>query len=122
MGPEDERQLIAKAIAELGLGAYQERLLADLERSIRVHRASDASHDLPVGSSKLGGAPDLPRGFDWPTWETTDVRDQDALMAPGDDHRRLQYLGQINLSDLPAGQGLPGFPPSGLLSFLLRCE
>lgn len=55
---------------------------------------------LPVGSSKIGGRPDLPEDFEWP-WV---------------DDRPLLFVGQIKLSDL-AEIKPELFPAEGILYF-----
>ncbi|MDF2694303.1 MAG: hypothetical protein K0S65_2686 [Labilithrix sp.] len=58
----------------------------------------------PVGSSKLGGRPDLPDGVAWPTYED-------------DEDRMLPFLLQVNAADI-AKLDLEGLlPKKGLLSF-----
>ncbi|MGI8422238.1 MAG: YwqG family protein [Gaiellaceae bacterium] len=51
--------------------------------------------------SRLGGSPDLPAGFVWPTW----------------DGRELGFLGQVDLGDLAAADPETPFPHEGLLLF-----
>jgi uncharacterized protein YwqG len=58
---------------------------------------------MPLGTSKLGGLPDLPAGLAWPKWKT--------------DH--LTFVGQVNLAELPASDLLPKV---GMLSFFYDRE
>lgn len=64
---------------------------------------SDRKEDrsLPVSASKLGGDPDLPQGFVWPSWKDT----------------KLEFLLQVNLLELRDTPVSPALPGSGLLSF-----
>jgi uncharacterized protein YwqG len=55
---------------------------------------------LPVGSSKIGGHPDLPASVEWPQFRGK---------------RPLSFLAQINLSELPPEQRLADLPASGIL-------
>jgi uncharacterized protein YwqG len=57
--------------------------------------------DSAVGSSRLGGGPDLPPSFNWPTNEG----------------RALDFLLQVNLTDMASMDAKGLFPPSGLLTF-----
>ncbi|GCE14470.1 YwqG family protein [Tengunoibacter tsumagoiensis] len=51
--------------------------------SLRISTASTSS--LKIGSSRLGGQPDLPPGTDWPQWQG----------------RPQSFIAQLQLSDLP---------------------
>lgn len=57
--------------------------------------------DRPVGTSRVGGDPDVPPEFEWPFVE--DVA--------------LTFVAQINLEEVATWNHLTEFPPSGLLSF-----
>jgi len=57
--------------------------------------------NCPAGSSKLGGCPDLPEGFDWP-------------VSRG---RKLDFLLQVRLRDLNSLPGTGALPRDGVLSF-----
>lgn len=61
---------------------------------------------IPVGASKIGGKPDLPSKFEWPT-----ARDFPLI-----------FLAQIALSDVPQLEETPPLPQSGLLSFFFDAE
>ncbi len=58
----------------------------------------------PVGSSKLGGRPDLPDGVAWPTYED-------------DEDRMLPFLLQVNIGDIAKLDVEGLLPKKGLLSF-----
>lgn len=55
----------------------------------------------PIGGSRLGGGPDLPPAFDWPT----------------NKGRPLDFLLQINLADVASLDAAGLLPASGLLTF-----
>lgn len=59
-----------------------------------------------LGSSRIGGWPDLPAGVEWPRW-------QDRPMA---------FLAQINLAEAHAVEPELRLPAAGLLSFFLGCS
>ena len=82
---------------EVGLAARLADIQGLARRSLRLTLAgTDTS---PVGGSRLGGAPDLPPGFTWPTWK-------------GDE---LVFLGQIRLEDVTAVDPAGPLPTEGLL-------
>ncbi len=62
-------------------------------------RAEDAQ--IPLGASKFGGAPDVPEGFEWPTWK----------------EKPLGFLAQINLEEVAPFDVEGLLPKGGLLSF-----
>lgn len=57
---------------------------------------------LPLGRTKIGGEPDLPRGLEWPVHR---------------DGKPLAFLAQVNLGELPEGAEREGLPAGGILSF-----
>jgi uncharacterized protein YwqG len=76
--------------AELGLEGWAEQAVAVARTSIRLTRSAD-------GSSRLGGSPHVPPGFEWPCW--------------GDE--KLAFIGEIRLDELPRSP----LPPRGMLLF-----
>jgi uncharacterized protein YwqG len=62
--------------------------------------------DLAVGSSRLGGGPDLPVSFEWPE----------------NKGRPLDFLLQIQLTDVAPFDTAGPFPQAGLLSFFYDLE
>jgi uncharacterized protein YwqG len=97
---------IETRLREAGL----ERIAAPLAALARpcVHLLSRPMDDeeIPVGTSKLGGAPDLPEGTGWPEWKG----------AP------LAFLLQANLGTLVGMPGMGALPDAGLLSFFYEVE
>ena len=59
-----------------------------------------------LGTSRLGGGPDLPEGFSWPIHKK----------------RPLDFLLQVDLRDLSPFQGMELLPKDGLLSFFYDLE
>lgn len=73
--------------------------LAKLSKEcVRMRSTPRANESVPIGTSKLGGLPDLPPGLAWPKWKTS----------------HLTFVGQMNLAELPASELLPDV---GILSF-----
>ena len=87
---------LASYIDELGLDEHRDYLLGIARPSVEI---ITVTAPITQGCSKLGGSPDLPVGFQWPSHQ----------------HGMYRFIGQVNLADVPGGRhGLPG---SGLLSF-----
>jgi uncharacterized protein YwqG len=91
-----------KSMLEMhGLGNMSDAILAAARKCVRFEGMAKESPKAPVGTSKLGGQPDLPEILDWP------LRDG----------RPLAFLAQIALSHLPTNEESTQLPRSGLLSF-----
>ena len=71
-----------------------------------VRFVANPNQDMPVGESRLGGLPDLPEDANW----------------PGTANAALDFLLQINLSDVSNAQPGGPLPKSGLLSFFYDSE
>ncbi len=106
------RQSLEKGLVKaLESGIRREKLEDEadaIERSARecvslVLKARKTA--LPLGASRFGGSPDMPRTATWP------------LSARG----YLTFLAQINLSELPKLKGRP-LPPSGWLYVFLGSD
>lgn len=69
--------------------------------SIRLVTQPVSEAFLPVGWSKIGGVPDLPTEWDWPTYK----------------HKPLAFLAQINLSQIPQAIDKNPLPDIGILYF-----
>lgn len=84
---------------ESGLAARSAQIREFARTSLRLTRAEPARG--ASARSRLGGAPDLPAGIEWPSWNDHD----------------LAFLGQVDLAQAAAlDQALP-LPERGLLLF-----
>ena len=92
------RDALARALDALGIAdAHRDALLTHARPEVALTLAPD---DVPVGASKIGGAPDLPDDASWPV-------DRDA--------RPLSFVAQLDLASLPAVDD--DLPREGTLSF-----
>jgi uncharacterized protein YwqG len=86
------------------------RIQKDIERlaqiAIRLSGRADDDAQLPVGASKLGGAPDLPPGTAWPTWKNTS----------------MSFVAQVQLSDVRPFDAEHRLPATGLLLFFYDAQ
>jgi uncharacterized protein YwqG len=64
------------------------------------------SENAPIGTSRLGGNPDLPPGLDWLVWQGVS----------------LPFIGQINLIELPNITGRELLPEQGMLYFFYAID
>ncbi len=93
---------ITDILRQSGLSRAAGDIAAGLQPTLGVFLTPlDRDEDLPIGSSKIGGGCDLPRGTAWPVFQGVNQR----------------FLAQINLEE--AAELLPDFPlpTSGLLTF-----
>jgi len=76
------------------------------EPCLRFRTQLILENDLRIGSSKLGGSPDLPTGIPWPTWHG----------------RPLDFLLQLDLSEIPRNLKDDLLPGRGWLYFFYDIE
>jgi uncharacterized protein YwqG len=74
--------------------------------SIRLRARPVPKKSLAVGASRIGGDPDVPAGFKWPTYK----------------RRRMALLAQINLAEVVALDPASRLPGSGFLYFFCDQE
>ena len=86
-----------------GCPTYAARALELKRDCLHLHSLRALDEEIPVGSTKLGGAADLPVGSEWPSCRTA------AGVQP------LHLVAQINLAQLNAGALDPALPEAGLL-------
>jgi len=89
-----------------GLQRVSQSVLELAEPAIRFETAPVQDAPLQVGASKVGGYPDLPPGIPWP----------ECRGHP------LDFLAQINLTELSGFEGSEHLPPSGILLFFFGTE
>lgn len=99
------RMNLESLVEKHGLTQFKDQLLSQaMPAAILIsEKKSVAAHSR--GRSKLGGKPDAPPNFIWPT----------------KDEKPLSFIAQINLGDVPAIEGAQ-LPNSGLLSFFYNNE
>ena len=87
-----------------------ERVAASLKQTLKytIHLETSPAHgrSLGVGTSRLGGWPDLPAVLSWPTWN----------QVP------MAFLAQINLAEVAPYDREYQLPPQGWLYFFCRAE
>ncbi len=88
-----------------GLTQFKDELLSQAKTAAALIPGRKSVKALRPSQSKLGGKPDVPPNFIWPTR----------------DEKPLSFIAQINLSDVPEIEGAQ-LPNSGLLSFFYNNE
>ena len=92
-------------IEKHSLTKFRDHLLSQAKTAAALIPGRKSVEALRPSQSKLGGKPDAPQNFIWPT----------------KDEKPLSFIAQINLSDVPAIEGSQ-LPNSGLLSFFYNNE
>jgi uncharacterized protein (TIGR02996 family) len=116
--PEEWLELIGfrlvEGVSHVGSPSIKEPLLRLARPALRLteHVFSDA--EIPVGATKVGGKPDLPADFRWPTGN--DCRAGYGRGAAG--YAQLAgFLGQISFGEIAGTQATRGLPQQGVLTF-----
>jgi uncharacterized protein YwqG len=99
----NEPEQIAAVLQSSPLAAHTDALLKLLEPSIRIGVLSVAADELPLGASRFGGLPDLPRSIAWPHGAV----------------RPLALAAQLRLADLAEFDSAHLLPASGWLYFFI---
>jgi|GEM_PF-1153684 Uncharacterized protein conserved in bacteria len=100
--PYDEPKLIDRLVEMRGLQEHRKaiRKLARPAILLRTKRSTESK--IPLGATKIGGRPDLPRSVAWPVYQ---------------DGKPLAFLAQINLGEIAKLKSpIKGLPSKGLLS------
>lgn len=99
-------QTANKLIADYGLSSLSHEIRSVLSSCILARTRRTRQQDIPLGATRLGGAPDLPAGFPWPTNAA----------------RPLLHVAQINLKDLARVDLEQQLPTKGWLCFWVLCD
>jgi uncharacterized protein YwqG len=99
------------------------RIAATVKEAVRIVPSRVPVDDAPLGSSKFGGMPDLPRGMPWPTWKSLGYQFAHCdkqTQSENYEEQPLAFIAQINLADLQGFPACARLPSQGLLYFF--CE
>lgn len=97
------RDELLSGLSKAGLGPIGTELVNLSKECFRMRTTPRAKESTPIGTSKLGGLPDLPPGIEWPEWKTG----------------YLTFVAQVNLAEVPPTGLLPNV---GILSFFYDRE
>ncbi len=97
---------ILSLIQKSGLTRITDDITSLLRYTINIKTSSIDEAELPLGSSKIGGLPDLPPEIDWPEW----------------DEQPLPLIAQIRLADIASYDRSGELPHTGMLYFFFNEE
>jgi len=95
-----------QSLMDAGLAHVASQLIDAVEPCVSIQTEPVADDTIPVGASKFGGQPDVPKDFEWPHWNG----------------KALSFLGQINLANIARYSCSTVLAPAGLLSFFYDPE
>lgn len=97
------KEAIIQLLEQAGLEQYKQAIASWIYPTAQLMLESVSDVSIPIGSSKVGGNPDLPKDMEWPRWKDYE----------------MTFISQINLAEIPAELSLP---TTGLLSFFYAVE
>lgn len=92
-------QKIEQLLNEHDLSHNRSAIIANFKNSIKLTKIKIDENDIPLGSSKIGGSPDLPPGLEFPRYEDN----------------YLTFILQVNLSEAKPYDKDDLLPESGML-------
>ena len=112
--------MLDNALRQAGLSRLATTLTELARPSIRLLTRPAQEHDISLGQSKIGGYPDLPKSWEWPTM---DLRPEDMRPYPDSEPPKrygaipLAFVAQINLTDILPYDTEHVLPTAGMLYF-----
>lgn len=110
------RQHTQKLIEALEI-ANKEAIIASLLPCIKVHSEPCALAGMPMGSSRMGGTPDLPDIIEWPSWEPVILTNPRSKTVTKKERQPLDFIAQISLDEVYDLAGGEDLPKQGMLYF-----
>jgi predicted DNA-binding protein (MmcQ/YjbR family) len=99
-GPDD---ILARLIGLHQLSHHREAIEQLLQNAVLLVTSPADEEKILLGQSRVGGLPDLPTGWAWPTFNG----------------RRLAFLAQVNLAEIEPSIKMQPLPTTGILYFFL---
>ena len=99
------KNFIVSKLSDSRLCRVAKDLLAMLQPAIRLQTFPCGEDELPLGSTRIGGRPDLADNVVWPSWNG----------------KPLAFLAQLNLGDLTRFPFASVLPKEGWLLFFYDC-
>ena len=92
---------------EYGLGRIFEEIKSYAKNAMEISIKVSDDQQIPIGASKFGGSPDLPRSEPWPVNEQTG--------------EPLHFIAQINFSEVSGFDTEGELPSRGMLYLFYDC-
>ncbi len=104
-GPFKTLDALEASLKAIGVAERDVRQLLTLAKPCAALVSTSASDDdIPIGSSKIGGAPDLPKDISWPTRarSATEMRATAAMIATAKGAQREDLAAKLRLAEREA--------------------
>ena len=95
-------------LMDYGLSGYDEQIKEAVRSSVHIIPEPAGDERIPIGASKMGGLPDLPKGVDWFRQELTDIP--------------LSFICQINFAEVKPYDAEDRLPVNGILYVFYDCS
>lgn len=92
-----------------------QEFLRTVQRNTIEFEKSETNEAIPIGTSKIGGKPHLPKGFRWPYFKGKNYDGETAK-------RPLSFIAQFNMSETASFDSENLLPHSGFLYFFYELE
>ncbi|WP_277473143.1 MULTISPECIES: YwqG family protein [unclassified Paenibacillus] len=92
---------IRTMLEEADLGSYWDTLKHQILPGFYMVPKMTDEADIELGASKIGGQPDMPASYQWPSWK----------------NHPMSFVAQINLEEFPMNLVNPEYPSTGILYF-----
>jgi uncharacterized protein YwqG len=102
----DLKSKVLDLLNEAGLSRISGTIEGCIKDSLILKTKRVDDNAIPLGKTKMGGAPDLPLELEWPTWHG----------------EPLSFIAQVNLAELPHSDFLNVLPSSGTLYFFYAAK
>lgn len=112
------RELLKSKLTEKGLVEFYDRLEPELRKSVRMQLVEGDS--AAIGKSRIGGTPDLPSTFEWPSAEYETVTKKFFGFGKptiNKEEKPMSFIAQLNLSEIQELDVSLNVPGSGILYF-----
>ncbi|PFK43949.1 hypothetical protein COI93_09350 [Bacillus cereus] len=100
------KQTLQKILKKYNAMHLEKQILNSLDRAIQIHLHKGSDEQIAIGTSKLGGFPDLPNDLKIPTYKDTP----------------LHFIGQLNLEEVQPYHKENLLPTKGMLYFFYDAE
>lgn len=119
-----DRSKILDVLKKSPLASRAKAFAEQFEPCLAIRAKPVKLSELPIGASRIGGVPDVPKSFKWPSWKMVPERVKNPfsgkMVTIGvKGSRWLDFIAQIELVDIPASPTRDQLPASGRLYFFL---